>query len=212
MDGKTRYILASHLARERDGKAATTVLRKALAAADKPPDAFFSDKLRSYLPALRAVIPNAKHFQSEGLDADINNNLSERLQGTFRDRIKTLRGLDNLESGQRYLDGWTITYNLFRGHHSLRNQTPGYPGEGQATVQGMGRRGKRGRRVSTAHRGGDTAGCTAEATQGQDAEDSAAEVRSDGKREGGQQSHTAVRLCRHAQSVAPETAEGGPQG
>ena len=126
MDGKTRYILASHLSRERDGKAATTVLRKALAAADKPPESFFSDKLRSYLPALRAVIPDAKHFQSEGLDADINNNLSERLQGTFRDRIKTLRGLDNLESGQRYLDGWTITYNLFRGHHSLRNQTPGY--------------------------------------------------------------------------------------
>ena len=124
MDGRSRYVLACHLSRERDGRAAATVMRKALEAADKPPEAFFSDKLRSYLPALREVLPDTKHFQSEGLDADINNNLSERLQGTYRDRIKTLRGLDSLETGQRYLDGWTLNYNLFRKHHSLRNQTP----------------------------------------------------------------------------------------
>ncbi len=57
--------------------------------------------------------------------ADTNNNLSERLQGTYRSRIKTLRGLDGLESGQRYLDGWTLTYNLFREHESLGDKTPG---------------------------------------------------------------------------------------
>ena len=125
MDGKTRYILASHLSRERDAEAAKTVMRKALASADKPPDNIFTDKLRSYLPALREVLPKTKHFQSQGFAADINNNLSERLQGTYRDRIKTLRGLDSIESGQRYLDGWQITYNLFRGHESLHNDTPG---------------------------------------------------------------------------------------
>ena len=31
-----------------------------------------------------------------------------------------------MASGQRYLDGWTITYNLFRGHHSLRSRMSGY--------------------------------------------------------------------------------------
>ena len=125
MDGKTRYVLASHLSRERDAEAAKTVLRKALANADKSPGDFFSDKLRSYLPALREVLPKTKHYQSQGFAADINNNLSERLQGTFRDRIKVLRGLDTIESGQRYLDGWVLTYNLFRGHESLGNDTPG---------------------------------------------------------------------------------------
>ena len=124
MDGETRYILATHLSRERDGRAARAVLSKALKTAGKPPDAFFSDKLRSYLPALKSVLPDAKHYQSEGLTADINNNLSERLQGTFRDRVKTLRGLDSLESGQRYLDGWTLNYNMFREHESLRDRTP----------------------------------------------------------------------------------------
>ena len=27
-------------------------------------------------------------------------------------------------AGQRYLDGWTLQYNLFRGHHSLGDRTP----------------------------------------------------------------------------------------
>ena len=36
-----------------------------------------------------------------------------------------MRGLENLETGQRYLDGWTLTYNLFREHESLGYDTPG---------------------------------------------------------------------------------------
>ena len=30
-----------------------------------------------------------------------------------------------MESGQRYLDGWTLTYNLFREHEGIDGQTPG---------------------------------------------------------------------------------------
>ena len=63
--------------------------------------------------------PDIQHIQSQGIRAEINNNRSERLQGTYRQRVKTLRGLDNLETGQRYLDGWTLTYNRFRKHESL---------------------------------------------------------------------------------------------
>ena len=125
VDGETRYILASHLTPRRDAQAARVVLRKAALAADKPPKTITTDKLRSYMPAVKDVLPEARHVQSEGMRVDINNNLSERLQGTFRDRIKTLRGLDSRTTGQRYLDGWVLTYNLFRGHESLRNKRPG---------------------------------------------------------------------------------------
>ncbi len=125
MDGETRYILASHLAKERTAAQAKKALQKAVAAADAPPKTITTDKLRSYLSAVREVMPEARHIQSEGLTADINNNLSERLQGTYRSRVKTLRGLDSKESGQLYLDGWTIQYNLFRDHESLRGDTPG---------------------------------------------------------------------------------------
>ena len=125
MDSETRYVLATHLTPRRDAQAARVVLRKAALAADKPPKTITTDRLRSYVGPIKDVLPEAKHIQSEGLAADVNNNLSERLQGTFRDRVKTLRGLDSIKSGQRYLDGWALTYNLFRGHHSLRDKTPG---------------------------------------------------------------------------------------
>ena len=124
MDRGTRYILASYLSKTRDGRAARAVMRRALAAADRPPETITTDKWRAYLKPIRDLMPEAEHIQSEGLTAEINNNLSERVQGTYRDRIKTLRGLDNLESGQRYLDGWTINYNLFKKHHALGDKTP----------------------------------------------------------------------------------------
>ena len=46
------------------------------------------------------------------------------MQGTIRDREKTLRGLEGLESGQRYFDGWTINYNVIREHEGIKFQTP----------------------------------------------------------------------------------------
>ena len=126
MDSKTRYILASHLSKERTAAAAKTVMRKALKSADAPPKSITTDKLRSYLSAIKEVMPDTTHIKSEGMRAEVNNNLSERLQGTYRQRTKTLRGLDSKESGQRYLDGWVLTYNLFRDHESLGGQKPGH--------------------------------------------------------------------------------------
>ena len=126
MDSETRYILASHLSKHRDAKAAQAVFRKALAASAEPPKTIKTDKLRSYVSAARKMFPDAQHIQSDGIRSqDNNNNRSERLQGTFRDRAKTLRGLETRETGQRYLDGWVMDYNLFRDHEALGGRTPG---------------------------------------------------------------------------------------
>ena len=126
MDSETRYILAAYLTPRRDARAARMVLRKAVNSVDKPPKTITTDKLKSYWKPIKEILPEAKHMQSEGLRADLNNNLSERLQGTFRDRGKTLRGMDSRKTGQHYLDGWTLTYSNFRGHEALRNKTPAY--------------------------------------------------------------------------------------
>ena len=125
MDKKTRYILASHLSRYRTEKTAIETLEKAKAAAGREPNTITTDKLTSYRPAVKKVFPKTLHIKSQGIRSTLNNNMSERLQGTYRSRIKTLRGLDSLKTGQRYLDGWTITYNHMRGHESLKNDTPG---------------------------------------------------------------------------------------
>ena len=125
MDRDSRYILASHLSPFRDAKAARAVMQKAERAASQHPKSITTDKLRSYNSAVKKVFPETDHVQSEGLAARINNNLSERLQGTFRQRTKTLRGLESLETGQRYLDGWVLTYNLFREHEGIGYNRPG---------------------------------------------------------------------------------------
>ena len=185
IDGKTRYILASHLSRECDVDAAKTVLRKAVEAADKPAENFFTEELDLYRAALRELLPDTKHRQSEGLTADVSNSLCESLQGTYRDRIRTLRTLDNLETGRRYLDGWRITYNLFLGHNSPRHQTPGYLARVNAPFMDWADVVK-GDAVSPAGRGGGTAGTAAEHALAQDVEDSAAEMCGKGKGRGEQ--------------------------
>ena len=43
----------------------------------------------------------------------------------FRQRTRTLRGLGSKESGQLYLDGWTLDYTLFRDHESMDGEPPG---------------------------------------------------------------------------------------
>ena len=124
MDAGTRYALAVHLSPNRDTRAAVAVMRKAMAAADVPPKSITTDKSGSYGPAIKQRFPDAEHIRSEGIRARVNNNLSERLQGTIRSREKTLRALDSLETGQQYFDGWAINYNLFRDHEGIKGQTP----------------------------------------------------------------------------------------
>lgn len=124
MDEDSRYVLASYLTKGRTTKDAIRVMEMAKEAAQEDPKEIKTDRLASYNEAIATVYPYTKHVQSQGIRAEINNNLSERLQGTYRSRTKTLRGLDNKESGQRYLDGWTFTYNHFRDHEGADGEPP----------------------------------------------------------------------------------------
>ena len=125
MDSDTRYILASFLSPSRDETAAVEVMRRAKNAAANLPKRIKTDKLKSYAPAIDWVFGGeVEHVQSEGLASEINNNLSERLQGTFRHRSKVLRGLQSQRTGQQFLTGFVIDYNNFRPHEGLDGKTP----------------------------------------------------------------------------------------
>ena len=85
-----------------------------------------TDGLRSYIDALPRAFPTrrVKPVVSQGIRAEINDNLSERLPGTFRDRDKTLRALKRRETGQEYVDGLVTHYNFFRPHKGLDGKRP----------------------------------------------------------------------------------------
>ena len=126
MDADTRFVLAAYLTPDRNTRAAQTTLAMARERSTNPPEVLKTDGLRSYRQALPRAFPTRKvqHTVSKGIRAQINNNLSERLQGTFRDRDKTLRGLEGRETGQSYIDGLVLHYNYFRPHESLDNKKP----------------------------------------------------------------------------------------
>ena len=124
MASKTRYILASHLGRNRDLIAARATMRKAAEPAVNPPNTIKTDKLPSYTRAIKEVVPYTLHIKSQGIRSTLNN-MSERLQGTYRSRVKTMRRTYCVETAQRYLDGWTIQYNHFRDHESADGKPPG---------------------------------------------------------------------------------------
>ena len=125
MDKDSRYVLAVHLSRHRGSRDAIKVMEKAAANAASPPATVTTDGLGSYVDAIKAVFPKeTEHVVSKGIRHEINNNISERLQGTFRSRTKTQRGLEMLRTGQDYLDGWVLDYNFFKKHHTLKGATP----------------------------------------------------------------------------------------
>ena len=125
MDRKTRYVLAAHLSAKRDRAGAIKVMEKALAAAEGPPKTITTDGLVAYVEAIETVLPKStKHIKGAGIRSEVNNNLSERLQGTLRSRTKTQRGLESIRTGQDYVDGYVLDYNHFKDHEALGGRTP----------------------------------------------------------------------------------------
>ena len=126
MDESTGYLLASHLTKERDARSAEAVLKKAAAAAAETPKTVKTDRWPYYVPAVKKVFPRSRHLRLVGVGnpEDIKNP-SKRVQGLFRQRIRTLRGVGSQEKGQLYLDGWTLDYNLFRDPESMDGEPPG---------------------------------------------------------------------------------------
>ena len=124
MDEATRYILAVRISRTRNSNDAIALFEKAKLAAASPPQRITTDGLASYVDAVKAVFPGARHVVSQGIHQPVNNTISERLQGSFRQRTKTQRGLQARRTAQEYLDGWVIDYNFFKDHETLKGRTP----------------------------------------------------------------------------------------
>ena len=126
MDSDTRFLRSAYLSPTRTTRAAATALAMARQRSNNPPRQLKTDGLASYRDAVPRAFPThpVKHVISKGIKAQINNNLSERLQGTIRDRDKTLRELKARESGQAYVDGLVTHYNYFRPHASLDGKRP----------------------------------------------------------------------------------------
>lgn len=129
MDAKTRYLLACQVTETRYVKDARKPLQKAKEVTDVKPDAIVTDGLQSYNEAIKAEfyglgrIQNP-HVRLKDFETKPNNNILERLNGTFRERTKVMRSLDSSIGAQEFVAGMQTYYNYIRPHQGIGGLTP----------------------------------------------------------------------------------------
>jgi transposase-like protein len=64
------------------------------------------------------------HLRLKDFETKPNNNILERLNGTFRERTKVLRSLDSSVSAQEFVAGMQTYYNYIRPHQGIGGLTP----------------------------------------------------------------------------------------
>jgi transposase-like protein len=129
MDAKTRYLLACQVTESRYVKDARKPLKTAKEVAVNVPDAIVTDGLQAYNEAIKAEfyglgrIQNP-HVRLKDFETKPNNNILERLNGTFRERTKVMRSLDSAIGAENFAAGMQTYYNYIRPHMGINGMTP----------------------------------------------------------------------------------------
>lgn len=130
MDAKTRYLLACQVTETRYVKDARKPLHIAKELANKAPDAIVTDGLQAYRDAIKSEYWGLSknilnpHIRLKDFETKPNNNILERLNGTFRERTKVMRSLDSSVGAQEFVAGLQTYYNYIRPHQGIGGMTP----------------------------------------------------------------------------------------
>src|SRR4030042_6255114 len=128
IDVKTRFLLAARLSQYRRVEDIQEVLKEAYNRSGRLPKVIMTDHLHAYVHAIPTIfVDKTKHLQVKKLTAKPNNNIIERMQGTIKSRLKTMRGLKSLDTARIVIDGFLINYNYFRPHETLFGQADTKP-------------------------------------------------------------------------------------
>jgi transposase-like protein len=117
-DAKTRYLLACRVTEERYVKDAVR------------PDAIVTDGLQAYNEAIKAEFYDLSaniqnpHIRLKDFETKPNNNVLERLNGTFRERTKVVRSFDSALGAMDFAAGMQTYYNYIRAHQGIGGLTP----------------------------------------------------------------------------------------
>jgi transposase-like protein len=130
MDAKTRYLLACQVTENRNVGDARNAMKQAKKVASVRPDAIVTDGLPAYKEAIKAEFFDREafiqnpHLRLKDFETKPNNNILERLNGTFRERTKVFRSLDSSISAEDFTAGMQVYYNYIRPHQGINGLTP----------------------------------------------------------------------------------------
>ncbi len=140
MDSDTRFLLASRISKGRGVREARAAFEDAKAMTASRPEEIRSDGFGAYPTAiakefgrrlsgkqarLNGGAYHNPHKVVPSIRAPESNNILERLNGTSKDRTKTMRAYDNNAGASALSLGWQVHYNLVRPHLGLGGVTPG---------------------------------------------------------------------------------------
>jgi putative transposase len=141
LDHETRFLLATHVSKNRSLTNTRIPLHKAKAATPDRPVDVLSDGMKTYPEALskelgRRAKPTddpklvrgkawfSPHRRVPSIRAKESNNRIERFHGTEKERFKVMRAFDNDLGTSALSEGLRAHYNLVRTHQAL-GMTPG---------------------------------------------------------------------------------------
>jgi len=147
MDSETRFLLASRISKGRGLREARAAFKDAKRMTGDRPVKVLSDGYAAYPEAVKREFGRRRgpgdeprseenmkdastravftpHRVVPSIRAPDSNNILERLNGTSKDRTKTMRAYDNDRGASALSRGWQVHYNLVRPHLAL-GMTPG---------------------------------------------------------------------------------------
>ena len=129
MDSESRFILAHRTSKDKQGVKPTGLFRAAASCSMRLPRILVSDGLPDFGAPARKVFhrmsgPRFVHICEIHLRNIFNqNNIYERLNGEYKDRLKCIRGLKS--ENPAIISMIIVYHNFFRGHTALdNNMTP----------------------------------------------------------------------------------------
>jgi len=125
IDKETRFLVATHYAKEKGLDGAKGLFRKTRQRAEKPL-CVYTDGLQAYVNVVSDTWYSNKNPRKKGIEHiriidrhDYRNNMIERIQGTIRERVKVMRGFKNPKSAEQILEMFVIWYNFLRVHQGI---------------------------------------------------------------------------------------------
>ena len=129
LDSESRYLLATHVSKNRGLQDARTPIKKAKKATNDRPQEVLTDGMISYPRAIvkelgKRGVEGTRGFWSPykrvpSIKAKNSNNRIERLHGTEKERTKVMRGFDQEHGCQTLMEGFRVHYNLVKTHQAL---------------------------------------------------------------------------------------------
>jgi len=120
MDEDTKFLITTQVSTKANMKETRTFFKSAKDVAQKEPEFLITDGRHSYTRSIVKEMPKTNHVRLVSItDRRTNNNNIERLNGTIRDRVKTMRGMQNIETAEIMTSGFRNYYNFIRPHSAL---------------------------------------------------------------------------------------------